>query len=341
MNCTESNNEFNLKSTIKFILKYKLVLVVTFIASSIIIGLLSLLLPNYYKAQVALMPADSNAVSKAVLSQMDNFDPLAYGKEKDAEYVLELLSSSTLLWKTADKFNLAEHYGIKGIGQAKSDKLNQRIISNIKFKRTDNLGVKIIVWDQDPNYAADIANFMAHEVQNLRNEMKKAKMDSMVSSLSVSRNRIIEEIEVIKDSLSLHTQETRIFNSDMMSDRLSQELSKQIALGNNPAIARLENKLSHLGEHGPHIVMLRERLKNKIESLRIWEEKLEQVKVDAESNAPIDFIIDIAYPTDLKDKPKRSIIAFVGGICCTFLAIFVMIIRDKAIAVKAENEINY
>ena len=340
MNRTDSNNEFNLKGTINFIIKHKLILIITFFVTTITIGLLSTFLPNYYKAQVALMPADSNAVSKAVLSQMDNFDALAYGKENDAEYVLELLNSSTLIWKTAEKFNLAEHYGIKDIGQAKSDKLNQRIVSNIKFKRTENLGVKITVWDQDPKYAADIANFMAHEVQNIRNEIKKVKMDSLASSLKISRDRMKFEIAEIKDSLALLSKQSKIFNPDMMSDRLSQELAKQIASGNNAAIVRLENKLSVLGEQGSQIVVLRDRLKNKIESLRIWEEKLEQVRVDAESNAPTDFIIDIAYPADLKDKPKRSIIALIGGISCTFLAIFVLILRDRTKAVKAQNEIN-
>lgn len=340
MNRTDSNNEFNLKGTINFIIKYKLILIITFFVTTITIGLLSTFLPNYYKAQVALMPADSNAVSKAVLSQMDNFDALAYGKENDAEYVLELLNSSTLIWKTAEKFNLAEHYGIKDIGQAKSDKLNQRIVSNIKFKRTENLGVKITVWDQDPKYAADIANFMAHEVQNIRNEIKKVKMDSLASSLKISRDRMKFEIAEIKDSLSFLSKQSKIFNPDMMSDRLSQELAKQIASGNNAAVVRLENKLSVLGEQGSQIVVLRDRLKNKIESLRIWEEKLEQVRVDAESNAPTDFIIDIAYPADLKDKPKRSIIAIIGGISCTFLAIFVLILRDRTKAVKAQNEIN-
>ena len=76
------------------------------------------------------------------------------------------------------------------------------------------------------------------------------------------------------------------------------------------------------------------------EDIYEWEEKLEQVRVDAESNAPTDFIIDIAYPADLKDKPKRSIIALIGGISCTFLAIFVLILRDRTKAVKAQNEIN-
>jgi len=335
-----SNNEFNMQSTLSFILKHKLILIITFFVSAIVIGLLSLMLPNYYKSQVTLMPADSNAVSKAVLSQMDNYDVLSYGKERDAEYLLELLNSGTIISKTVSHFKLDQHYGLASEkGQAKSDKLNQRLISNIKIKRTENLGVKLTVWDTDPKYAADIANYMAEEMQNLRNDMKKAKMDSIVKALTVSRARVQDEINTIADSMAVLAKGKKIFDPSAMSDRMSQELAKQIATGNQAAISRLESKLGYIGEFGPKILSLKETLQRKSETLRIWDEKLEQVKVDAESKIPTDFIIDSAYPSELKDTPKRSVIALVGGLCCTFLAIFVLALRDKNKASKPENEV--
>ncbi len=281
------------------------------------------------------MPADSNAVSKAVLSQMDNYDVLSYGKEKDAEYLLELLGSGTIISKTVSKFKLDEHYGIKEEqGKAKSDKLNQRLVSNIKAKRTENLGVKLTVWDTDPQYAADIANYMTEQMQILRNDMKRAKMDSIVNALTASRDGLVMEIGRLADSMSRMTKEKKVFNPDMMSDRMSQEMAKQIALGNNAGVKRLEDRLGTIGESGPQIISIREQLKIKIETLKVWDEKLEQVRVDAKSNIPTDFIIDNAYPADLKDKPKRSIIALVGGICCTLIAFFVLILRDKNKALK-------
>lgn len=334
---TESNskNDFNLQSTFAFICKHKLTLVITFFISAIVIGLLSLLLPNYYKSQVALMPADSNAISKAVLSQMDNYDALSYGKANDAEYILELLSSSTIISKTITEFKLDEHYGIKEKqGEAKSQKLNQRLVSNIKIKRTDNLGVKLTVWDTDPYYAADIANYMIEQMQVLRNDMKKVKMDSMFKALTLSRDALVRQINRLSDSLSTLSNTNGIFNPDLMSDRMSQELAKQIALGNGPAISRLQNQMNEIGENGPLIFSIRNQLERKIETLKTWDEKLEQVRVDAQSNIPTDFIIDSAYPADLKDKPKRSIIALIGGICCSLLAVFVLILRDKHKALK-------
>lgn len=341
MNETNSTNDFTLKSSIIFIIKHKITLIIVFFISAIIIGLLSLMLPNYYKSQVTLMPAETNAVSKAVLSQMDNYDALSFGKEKDAEYLMEILSSSTIISNTISKFNLAEHYGIESDNrQTRSDKLNQRLVSNIKIKRTENLGVKLTVWDTDPQYAANIANYMAAQMQVLRNDMKRAKMDSLVIALSISRNRLQKEVDSLAGEFAKIAMEQKIFDPEKMSDRMSQELAKQIASGNQAAVSRLENKLSQIGEFGPEISSMKILLERKTETLKNWDEKLEQVRVDAQSNVPNDFIIDSAYPSELKDKPKRSIIAILGGIGCSFLAIFVLILRDKNKVAKKENEVS-
>ncbi len=336
-----SNNDFTLQSSVSFILKHKIILIATFFISAIVIGLVSLLLPNYYKSQVTLMPAETNAISKAVLSQMDNYDALGFGKEKDAEHLMEILSSATIISKTIDKFNLAEHYGLeKKNAQAKSDKLNKRLISNIKIRRTENLGVKLTVWDKDPHYAANIANYMASQLQLLRTDMKKAKMDSLLIALNISRSRLQEEIDSLELEFAQLSMKHKIFDPEKMSDRMSQELAKQIASGNQGAAARLENKLSEIGEYGPSILSLKVLLERKTETLKNWDEKIEQVRVDGQSSIPTDFIIDSAFPSELKDKPKRSIIALVGGLCCTFIAIFVLILRDKHKIAKKENEVS-
>src|SRR5574344_2825648 len=327
----ESNqtNGFNLKSTIAFIVKHKYALIITFFASAIIIGLLSKLLPDYYKSQVLIMPAENNAISKSVLSNMDNYDNLSYGREKEAEHLLDILGSNTIIMKTLAKFNLAEHYGITDKTKKGADQLEKRLISNVKIKRTDNLGVKISVWDTDPNTAANIAHYMAEQSQILRVQMKQVKMDSLVTVLENSRARMQLQLDQAIDTLAALSEKYKMFDIDRMSDRLTQEMAKQIAVGNNAAVARLNNKLAELGKYGSRIYMQKLLVEKRTESIKMWDEKLEQVRLDAQSNVPTDFIIDSAIPAPWKDKPKRAIIALIGGLCCTFISVFVLILRDK------------
>lgn len=321
--------EFNLKATFKFIKRNFKVLAVTFVVSAVVTAGITLLLPNYYKAQVVLLPSDTNSISKGVLSNMDNVDPMNFGSSSDCEYVLDIINSGRIVGAACTKFNLAEHYGIKASGRELDEKMGRKLSNNIKVKRTDNLGVKITVWDTDPEMASNLANFIASEVTVVRSEAKKVKYDSICSVVERSRDRISKEIDLLTDSLSKLSKEYKVFNPDGMGERFAQELAKQVAAGNTAAVNRLEAKMLALEEAGAKIVNLREQLLNNRQSLSRWNEFLEKANVDREAQIPVEYIIQAATPSYSKDKPKRSIIVLTSAICCTLLALFVLVVRDK------------
>lgn len=321
--------EFNLKATFKFIKRNFKVLAVTFVVSAVVTAGVTLLLPNYYKAQVVLLPSDTNSISKGVLSNMDNVDPMNFGSSSDCEYVLDIINSGRIVGAACTKFNLAEHYGIKASGRELDEKMGRKLYNNIKVKRTDNLGVKITVWDTDPEMASNLANFIASEVTVVRSEAKKVKYDSICSVVERSRDRISKEIDLLTDSLSKLSKEYKVFYPDGMGERFAQELAKQVAAGNTAAVNRLEAKMLALEEAGAKITNLREQLYNNRKYLSQWNEFLEKANVDREAQIPVEYIIQAATPSYSKDKPKRSIIVLTSAICCTLLALFVLVVRDK------------
>lgn len=321
--------EFNLKATFEFIKRNFKVLAVTFVVSAVVTAGITLLLPNYYKAQVVLLPSDTNSISKGVLSNMDNVDPMNFGSSSDCEYVLDIINSGRIVGAACTKFNLAEHYGIKASGRELDEKMGRKLYNNIKVKRTDNLGVKITVWDTDPEMASNLANFIASEVTVVRSEAKKVKYDSICSVVERSRDRISKEIDLLTDSLSKLSKEYKVFYPDGMGERFAQELAKQVAAGNTAAVNRLEAKMLALEEAGAKITNLREQLYNNRKYLSQWNEFLEKANVDREAQIPVEYIIQAATPSYSKDKPKRSIIVLTSAICCTLLALFVLVVRDK------------
>lgn len=321
--------EFNLKATFEFIKRNFKVLAVTFVAFAVVTAGITLLLPNYYKAQVVLLPSDTNSISKGVLSNMDNVDPMNFGSSSDCEYVLDIINSGRIVGAACTKFNLAEHYGIKASGRELDEKMGRKLYNNIKVKRTDNLGVKITVWDTDPEMASNLANFIASEVTVVRSEAKKVKYDSICSVVERSRDRISKEIDLLTDSLSKLSKEYKVFYPDGMGERFAQELAKQVAAGNTAAVNRLEAKMLALEEAGAKITNLREQLYNNRKYLSQWNEFLEKANVDREAQIPVEYIIQAATPSYSKDKPKRSIIVLTSAICCTLLALFVLVVRDK------------
>ena len=318
-----------MKATFKFIKRNFKVLAVTFVVSAVVTAGITLLLPNYYKAQVVLLPSDTNSISKGVLSNMDNVDPMNFGSSSDCEYVLDIINSGRIVGAACTKFNLAEHYGIKASGRELDEKMGRKLYNNIKVKRTDNLGVKITVWDTDPEMASNLANFIASEVTVVRSEAKKVKYDSICSVVERSRDRISKEIDLLTDSLSKLSKEYKVFYPDGMGERFAQELAKQVAAGNTAAVNRLEAKMLALEEAGAKITNLREQLYNNRKYLSQWNEFLEKANVDREAQIPVEYIIQTATPSYSKDKPKRSIIVLTSAICCTLLALFVLVVRDK------------
>jgi hypothetical protein len=271
---------------------------------------------------------------------MDYVDPLNFGKEKESEHVLELLQSGKIISEVCVKFDLANHYGIKGKDEELDEKLGRKLYNNIRVKRTENLGIKLTVWDTDPKYASDIANYFVDRLTALRTEMKQIKMDSICVAIGRSKERINKEIVILMDSMSALSGKYKIYDPEVTAERYAQELAKQVAAGNNAAIARLDERFKNLQEGGAMIDNIKEQLSNKRITLKSWNEYLEKATVDAQANVPTEFVVEYAYPTYYKDKPKRSIITLFSAICCTLLATAVLVIRDKSKAVKSgENEL--
>ncbi|MDO5759521.1 MAG: hypothetical protein Q4Q06_00680, partial [Bacteroidota bacterium] len=98
-------NKLSTKNSLNFFKKNKKVLAITFVASAIVSACISLLLPNYYKSQVLLLPSAVNSISKAILNEGDKLDPYLFGTEKESEYILEMLGSWEIIGKTSEKFN--------------------------------------------------------------------------------------------------------------------------------------------------------------------------------------------------------------------------------------------
>ncbi|MCQ2326693.1 MAG: hypothetical protein MJZ71_03945 [Bacteroidales bacterium] len=321
-------NSLNYKGTLNFLKKHCKLLCIVFVVSGLVSAGLSLLLTNYYKSQALLLPSAVNSQSKSLLNEGDRLDPYLYGTEKESEYILEMLGSWPILEKTAIKFNLKEHYGINN-GPAAGDRLLLKLQKNIQIKRSDYLGVKLTVWDKDPKYAADIANYMISELNILRYKMKEAKADSIKSCLEASRQRIVDEIDVLVDSVAILSHDAKMYNPEHYGDRLAMELAKQIATGNTAGVSRIEQKMDSVAKYGHQIANLIGQLELKRKTLQTWDEHYEQAVLDLNAQIPTDFIVEYATVSSKKDKPKRSIIVLISALCCTLIAAEVLVVREK------------
>ena len=152
-------NSYDRQNTVRFFLRWWRVLTVVFVIGAAVSLGVSLMIKPLYKSSAVIFPTSSNRISKAIMDYHYSLDFMDYGIERDCEYAIQILSSKSMQQRVCDHFNLMEHYAIKG--SHPQFKLEKQYRSNISVKRTEFLGVEIGVLDQDPQWAADIANYMA------------------------------------------------------------------------------------------------------------------------------------------------------------------------------------
>ena len=189
-------NSYDHRASLRFFSRWWKVLVIVGVVAAMASLVVSLLIKPLYKSSAVIFPTSSNRLSKAIMDYHYSLDFMDYGIERDCEYAIQILSSKRMQHAVCEHFNLMEHYAIKGANPL--FKLEKQYKSNISVKRTDFLGVEIGVLDQDPQWAADIANYMAAMYDTLCHEIHADRAESAATVM----NGVVGAMEQELDSLS-------------------------------------------------------------------------------------------------------------------------------------------
>lgn len=191
-------NNYDREATRRFFRRWWKLLLGVFVVGAIVSAVAAWMIKPLYKSSAVIFPTNSNRLSKAIMDYHYSLDFMDYGIERDCEYAIQILSSKRMQQAVCDHFNLMEHYGIPADDAHRLFKLDEQYRSNISVKRTEFLGVEIGVLDQDPQWAADIANYMATMYDTLCREIHH---DRAVSAAEVMEG-VCTEMEHEIDSLS-------------------------------------------------------------------------------------------------------------------------------------------
>ena len=159
-----------------------------------------------YRSTVILYPTTTYSVSKAIMNtnNLIYVDPLEIGEEAQTEQMMQILNSSIIRDEIIEEFGLFEHYGIKENCEHKQYKLYKAYDNNIKIRRTEYNSVKIVVFDTDPEYAANIANRIAALFDQTMSDMQKEIASKALEIIEKEYNNTRENIINLEDSLRKH-----------------------------------------------------------------------------------------------------------------------------------------
>lgn len=282
-----------------------------------------------FKSEVILFPTSTNAISKVLLSQSpNNQDILEFGEDEQIEQMLQILNSNKIRDSIISKYNLASHYEINENSSYRLTKLYDEYESNIRFKRTENSGVKIIVYDSDAKMAANMANDIANMYDVVKNEMKRKRAIQAFKIVEKEYFKLRDEIAVKEDSLTV-LRKLGVYDYESQSEMINRQLAMEIAKGNTANIKRLEARLDILANYGGPYVSLRDALEHDKKQLSEIRAKYEEAKVDAEQDLPQKFVVSKAYAAERKSYPIRWLIVVISTLGALFLSVLVIITFEQ------------
>lgn len=330
----DKNKIYDAFDLVKFAWEKKWTLIIICFIAGITSIIVSLQMPDRFKSTVVMFPAASISVAKSLVEtssiSMSSQGILSFGREEDGERMLQILNSIQIKSHIMEKFDLLNHYEIDfDKDKFPYTKLENKYKNNVKFRQTEFLSIEITVFDEDPAYAADMANEIAMYIDSTVHNMQKERAVEAYKIVEKAYNSAQLEITVLSDSLQ-KIRELGVIDYQSQAAALNEAYAAALTKGNSSSVRAIENKLNILSKYGGNYVELSAKLESSIERLGMLKDKFAAAKVDVEQMLPQIYIVDTAQIAERKTEPKRSIIVFMSTLSAFALALLALIIYDNS-----------
>jgi tyrosine-protein kinase Etk/Wzc len=177
-------SETSLLSLVRTIYQWRKQLMKVAGAAFVLSAIISLLLPNYYRAYTKAIPNSAAAVMPKTLFEGGGVVP--YGDADDLDRLQNFAGSTELIDFLIQKFHLYKHYDIDSTNALARHTIGLHIEKLYSVAKDEFGGVEIAVEDRDPKMAADLANAAIERVAELDREAATANLKAMADTYEKS-----------------------------------------------------------------------------------------------------------------------------------------------------------
>lgn len=314
-------------------------LIIGITALAMITGLVAaFVITPQYKSEVIMFPAITQSASKALLNEQSTGrdDILALGDEEDSEQLMQILHSDKVRDRVAEAFDLYSVYRIEPESKHRNTELREAYTDHIKFEYTKFSSVRVQVMDEEPQRAADIANFIADQVDTVWKEMAQERAEKGFWLVRTKVEQLEADIRAMGDSMRV-LRELGVHDYHTQTERYNEYLGAAIVKGDQRAVKEFEERFKVLARYGGAYVTLQDRLFNETKRLSILRMKLEQAQADLESDLPHKFVVNKAQPADKKAYPVRWLVVAVSTISGFLLSLLLIVAQVNINKIRTEN----
>ena len=319
-NAKQTGYNFSSVDLLIYIWKKRAILIGVGLIAGISSIIISMLITPMFQSSVIMFPASNASISKDLLSQnySGRQNVHGFGEEQEAEQLLQILSSEPIRARIIKKYDLMEHYEIEQGEKYPLTRLYETYQSNINFRLTEFMSVEVSVMDQDPEYAANIANDISALVDTVFNSMKKERAREAFRLVEREYLEAEQKLAVIRDSMEL----------------INGQLSEKTNRSGDPS----DNLLRAISENGVLYIAMMNRIRYETAMVTDLSMKFKEARLEVEQNLPHKFVVEQAYPSEKKAYPKKSLIVIVSTFASLLFALIVLIVIDNIKASVAIQE---
>jgi tyrosine-protein kinase Etk/Wzc len=179
--------------------------------SAFVTTTIALLLPNLYKSTVSVFPVEKSYLVDALGSASSPINSFSSSRRisfaralkkmlgsLETDRCLAILKSNTALLTVVQKYDLVRVYGIKSYPFENAIK---ELLKNVEFKVVWEGNLYITVYDEDPQRAADIANFFVEILNRINSELIAQSVQGNRQFIEEYYKRNLKNLTIAEDSL--------------------------------------------------------------------------------------------------------------------------------------------
>ncbi len=205
----EKAYSFDVINILKTIFKWKwqiLIIVAMAAISTLIFSGPTFITPKF-KASVILYPTASSSISGSVLSSNPSYRErgiLEFGEKEQTEQLMQILQSDEIKLKVINRFNLFDHYKVDTASPIKYTYVKNKFKKNFTFERTEFMAIEITVMDESAQLASDMANYLANELDSIKNNIQNDRARNayfILKSQYLNKQKTMDSIQNSLDQL--------------------------------------------------------------------------------------------------------------------------------------------
>jgi capsular polysaccharide biosynthesis protein len=222
---------------------------------------------------------------------------------------------------------LFAHYGINPNEKEAWFKVNTSFSNNISFSRSRYRTVRIQVLDYSPKKAAQVANSIVIVADSLMKRSKRIVAKDALEIATKQYNEALSEYYSLSDSMSF-VMSQGVLDMPNQAKELTKVYAEALAAGNSKAASSLKSHMNQLALYGGDFTRFLFEIENKSKQIVFMQESLHFLKLESEGAISSQFVIDWAFESDKKAKPKKAVIVIVSTLAAMFFSIFLIVFVD-------------